>query len=150
MVVVGIAFAANLGNHAEVELAPGESTEFGAYTLTYESPFQVREPNRLVQGARVTVTDGDRYIATLEPRANFYGTSTVGVITPAVISGLRGDLYVTLRDLDSETVTLTLDTSPLIWLLWIGGLTTAAGGFWSVAVRRRERARRVALQTADV
>ena len=150
LVVVGIAFAANLGAHAEVELAPGESTEFGVYTLIYESPYQVREPNRLVQGARVTLVKDDRHIATLEPRANFYGASTAGVVTPAVVRGLSGDLYVTLRDLDSETVTLTLDTSPLIWLLWIGGLTTAAGGFWSVAVRRRERARQKELQAANV
>ena len=51
----------------------------------------------------------------------------------------RGDLYLTLRSLDDETVRLGLDTSPMIWLLWLGGLTTAAGGFWSLAVRRRGR-----------
>ena len=150
LVVVGIAFAANLGVHAEVELAPGESTQFAGHTLTYESPFQVREPNRLVQGARVTVIEGGRYVATLEPRAHFYGASSAGVSTPAVLRGARGDIYLTLRDLDSETVTLTLDTSPLIWLLWIGGFTTAAGGFWSVAVRRRGRTRQTELQAADV
>jgi cytochrome c-type biogenesis protein CcmF len=150
LVVIGIAFAANLGSHAEVELAPGESTDFVGYNLRYESPFQVREPNRLVQGARVTVTRDDELIATLEPRANSYGADTTGVVTPALIRGAAGDVYLTLRDLDSETVTLTLDTSPLIWLLWIGGLTAAAGGFWSIAVRRRQRSRERVLRTVDV
>ena len=149
LIVVGIAFASNTGSHSEIELAPGESTEFVGYTLTYESPFQAREPNRLVQGARVTVTRGGRFVTVLEPRANFYGADTAGVVTPAVLSGLGGDLYLTLRDLDAETVTLTLDTSPLIWLLWIGGLTTVSGGIWSLTVRSRQRARQPILESAD-
>jgi cytochrome c biogenesis factor len=51
-----------------------------------------------------------------------------------------GDLYLTLRRIDADTIDLDLDTSPMIWLIWLGGLTTAAGGFWSLAVRRTERA----------
>lgn len=150
LVVVGIAFAANLGSRAEVELEPGESVVFAGYTLVYESPFQVREPNRLVQGARLSVLRGDRFITTLEPRANFYGADTAGVVSPAVLSRPRGDLYVTLRDINSESVDLGLNTSPLIWMLWLGGLTTAAGGFWSVAIRRAERIRREERQIVDV
>ncbi len=139
LVVVGIAFAANLPLHAEVELAPGDSVEFAGYTLTYQAPFRREEPNRLVQGVRVQVGQGDRVLTTLEPRANFYDNEMGGIITPAVMSRPGGDLYLTMRDLDSETVLLGLDTSPMIWLLWLGGLVTAAGGFWSLAARRRER-----------
>jgi cytochrome c biogenesis factor len=50
-----------------------------------------------------------------------------------------GDLYLTLRRLDDETIELHLDTSPMIWLLWLGGLVAASGGFWSLAARRSER-----------
>ena len=110
----------------------------------------VREPNRLIQGARLSVLRGDRFITTLEPRANFYGADTAGVVSPAVLSRPRGDLYVTLRDINSERVDLGLNTSPLIWMLWLGGLTTAAGGFWSVAIRRAERIRREERQIVDV
>lgn len=148
--VIGIAFAANLALHAEVELSPGESVGFAGYTITYDSPFRVQEPNRLVQGARLDVSRESEYVTTLEPRANFYGSDTGGVVTPAVMTGPRGDLYITLRDLDSESVVLTLDTSPLIWLLWFGGLVTAAGGFWALATRRSERSADRRRQTADV
>jgi cytochrome c-type biogenesis protein CcmF len=151
LVVVGIAFAANLGSHTTVELEPGESADFAGYTLVYESPFQVREPNRLVQGARVSVYSDGEYLTTLEPRANFYGSDTAGVITPAVMTGVGGDLYLSLRDLDSERLDLALDTSPVIWLLWLGGLVTAAGGFWSFAARRSARKpARSERRTADV
>lgn len=150
LVAVGIAFAANLGSHAEVELAPGESTDFAGYTVTYESPFQQQHPNKVTRGARVTVTRDDQYVAVMEPAANFFGGGGAGVSTPDVLTRPGGDLYITLRDLDSETAVLTLDTSPLIWLIWLGGLTAAAGGFWAMTARRRERKLVAERQTADV
>ena len=67
LVAVGIAFAANLPLHSEAELIRGESVEFAGYTLTYDAPFR-REPNRVVQGARVEVSRDDRIITVLEPR----------------------------------------------------------------------------------
>jgi cytochrome c-type biogenesis protein CcmF len=150
LVAIGIAFAANLPLHTEVELAPGESVEFAGYTLTYDAPFRRDEPNRVVQGVRVEVSRDDRIITVLEPSANFYDTEMGGIITPAVMSRPSGDLYLTLRNLDSETVQLGLDTSPMIWLLWLGGVTTAAGGFWSLAARRRDRVVEEPLVLADV
>ena len=84
------------------------------------------------------VSRDDRIITVLEPRANFYDTEMGGIVTPSVMSRPRGDLYLTLRSLDDETVRLGLDTSPMIWLLWLGG-AAAAGGFWSLTVRRRGR-----------
>jgi len=150
LVAIGIAFAANLPLHAEVELAPGESVEFAGYTLTYEAPFRRNEPNRVVQGVRVEVSRDDRAITVLEPSANFYDAETGGIITPAVMSRASGDLYLTLRDLDAESVQLGLDTSPMIWLLWLGGVTTAAGGFWSLTVRRRDRVAEERRVLADV
>jgi cytochrome c-type biogenesis protein CcmF len=140
LVAIGIAFASNLPLHAEAELAPGESVDFAGYTITYDSPFRREEPNRVVEGARVEVHRSGELVSTLEPRANFYGGVTGGIITPAVMARPGGDLYLTLRNLDANGVELSLDTSPMIWLLWLGGLTTAAGGFWSLSARRRERA----------
>jgi cytochrome c-type biogenesis protein CcmF len=150
LVAIGIAFAANLPLHAEVELAPGESVDFAGYSLTYVAPFRRDEPNRVVLGARIDVRREGRFVTTLEPRANFYGSETAGISTPAVMTRPGGDLYLTLGNLDSEHVELGLDTSPLIWLLWLGGLTTAAGGFWSLTVLRTERVAERARETADV
>jgi cytochrome c-type biogenesis protein CcmF len=117
-------------------MAPGESVEFAGYTLTYDAPFRRQEPNRLVEGARIEVRRGSRVVATLEPRANFYGGVSGGIVTPAVMTRPGGDLYLTLRNLDADTVELGVDTSPMIWLLWLGGLTSAVGGFWSLSARR--------------
>jgi cytochrome c-type biogenesis protein CcmF len=138
LVAVGIAFAANLPLHAEVDLQPGQSAQFAGFDLVYQSPFRRTEPNRIVEGARVDVYIDDRLQETLEPSVNFYGDSA-GIVTPAVMTRAEGDLYLTLRSIDSDSVSLALDTSPMVWLLWLGGITVAAGGFWSLAARRAVR-----------
>ncbi len=138
-VAIGIAFAANLPLHAEVEMAPGDAVDFAGYTLTYEAPFNRAEPNREVVGARIRVDQGASALTTLEPRLNVYGSEASAIFTPAVMTRPDGDLYLTLRAIDSESITLGLDTSPMVWLIWLGGLLTAGGGFWSLAARHSER-----------
>ncbi|MDP9495862.1 MAG: cytochrome c biogenesis protein CcsA [Actinomycetota bacterium] len=149
LVAIGIAFASNLASHATVDLEPGETANFAGYSLTYEAPFRRVEPNRVVEGARLLVSQDDRVVGRLEPRVNLYGADGFAVFTPSVMSKPSGDLYVTLRALDSSQVTLTLDTSPLVWMIWLGGFTTAAGGAWSLTARRRERATTLERQNAD-
>jgi len=140
LAVIGMALAANLALHGEVTMAPGDSIRFSGYELTYRSPFLMTEPHRRVQGATIELyRDGD-LVTTLRPRANFFGTDTSGITTPAVHSGLGGDLYLTLIDIDPTGILLRLNTSPGIWLLWTGGLITTAGGVWSITARRRNPA----------
>ncbi|MEA1904159.1 MAG: cytochrome c-type biogenesis CcmF C-terminal domain-containing protein, partial [Actinomycetota bacterium] len=150
LLVVGIAFAANLGSHLEVDMVPGDTVEFESYTVTYVSPFQEQHPNKLTRGARLEVSKDGQFMEVMEPAANFFGGNTAGVSTPDVSSGLKGDLYITLVDLDSEGATVAFDTSPMIWLIWLGGSVIAAGGFWSMSARRRERMQAVERPTADV
>jgi cytochrome c-type biogenesis protein CcmF len=150
LLAVGMAFAANLPLNAQVVLAPGDSVDFAGYELVYDAPFRRNEPNRVVQGARIDVYEGDRRITTLEPRLNLYGSNTSAIVTPAVMRRAGGDLYLTLRRTDSETIELDLDTSPMVWLIWLGGLTAAAGGFWSLAARKADRAVTREVVTTDV
>jgi cytochrome c-type biogenesis protein CcmF len=150
LMAVGIAFAANLGSHAEYEMAPGDSVVFADHTFTYDAPFQTQHPNRVTRGARLTVTRDGEFVAVMEPSANYFAGSDNGVSTPDVIGEVRGDLYLTLLRLDSETAIIGFDTSPVIWMLWVGGIVTAAGGFWSMTGRRRERQDRTERQTVDV
>jgi cytochrome c-type biogenesis protein CcmF len=137
LVAVGIAFAANLAVHNEVSLAPGEVVRFDGYEVAYQSPFQRREPNRLVQGATLAVTRAGDPVTVLEPRLNLFEGSALAIGSPAVHTTWRGDLYLTLKSLDPAGIVLRLDSSPLQWMVWLGGLTAAAGGFLSLQARRR-------------
>ena len=150
LVAIGIAFAANLGAHLETSMVPGQSVAFAGNQITYESPFEETHPNKTTRGTRLVVTKDDRFIGILEPAANFFASGTAGVSTPDKLSSPQGDLYATLLNLDSESATLTFDTSPLIWFLWLGGLVTAGGGIWAMTSRRQERIKDDERQTVDV
>ncbi|MFO7547971.1 MAG: cytochrome c-type biogenesis CcmF C-terminal domain-containing protein [Acidimicrobiia bacterium] len=139
LMAIAIAFAANLSSHAdEVVLRPGDQVEFAGFELEYIEAFSRPEPNRLVEGANVEITRNGDLVATLQPRLSRFPSSAQAIVTPAVHTSPRGDLYLTLVGLDGDQIVLDLDTSPLQWLLWAGGLLTATGGF--VAARGRRRA----------
>ncbi|HJS72374.1 MAG TPA: cytochrome c-type biogenesis CcmF C-terminal domain-containing protein [Acidimicrobiia bacterium] len=152
LVAVGMAFAANLGAHTTVQMSPGESTLFEGHAITYESPFQQSSPAKTVVGARFTVTDGDSLTGVVEPSINLFGSEQSAVGTPDVLHGPAGDLYVTLEDFPDDTgaVDVSLDTSPMIWVLWLGGLVVATGGLLAFMARRRERRTAEERATVDV
>ena len=152
LVAIGISFAANLGSHARTEMSPGEVASFEGYTITYESPFEEAFPSKTVIGTRLTITRDGSLVGIVEPSANFFGGDPNGVPTPDVLHQPDGDVYVTLIGLPGtdDTATFTFDTSPMIWVLWLGGLVTVSGGFLAMAARRRERRTAEDRPTADV
>jgi cytochrome c-type biogenesis protein CcmF len=124
-----------------VALAPGDTVSFDGYEISYQDPFTINEPNRTVIGARLMVERDDRTVTVLEPRLNQFANASSLIATPAVHTKLGGDLYVTLRTLPDPEITVTLDSSPLMWTVWLGGILTGAGGFVSARGRRRTRAK---------
>jgi cytochrome c-type biogenesis protein CcmF len=81
-----------------------------------------------------------RLVTELAPRANFFGGDEAGITTPAIHSSLAGDLYLTLIDISPAGIVIRLNTSPGIWLIWLGGIVTGAGGISSLLNRRRSEA----------
>lgn len=138
LVAVAVALYGNLGVGAQAELTAGESTEVAGYTLTYEEGFNRNEPNRTVIGARVAVKQDGRLLTVLEPSVNRYPNVNQAIGTPAVRTGLTGDLYLSLRSIEDGGIVLEAQVFPYMYLLWIGGLVTAAGGLWA---RRRPTSR---------
>jgi cytochrome c-type biogenesis protein CcmF len=137
LLALGLAFASNLATHETVDLEPGDSFTFAGYELTYRSPFQRTDSSKRVVGATLDVTRGGEAVTELEPRWNFFGDDPSGMPTPAVMSRPGGDLYLSLLSIEPTGIRLQADTSPLIWLLWLGGLVVASGGFWAVGARRK-------------
>ena len=139
ILAVGIAVSSNLGKSGSVDLSPGESAPVAGYELAYKTPFARAEPTRDVVGARIEVFRDGRPLGMLEPRINDYGSASV--VTPAVHTSLRGDLYVSLTRIDSQGLQADVWAYPLQWLVWLGGLVTACGaGFSLTATRSRNRA----------
>jgi len=135
---VAIATSSALATRGEVALVPGETGEAAGYCVRYDGPFTTNEPNRVVEGANVTLlTEGcSTVIRTMAPRVNRYPNSAQPVATPDVRTGLLEDVYVTLAGGNSAELLISVSVFPLMWLLWAGGLVVVAGGLWSVTGRR--------------
>ena len=59
------------------------------------------------------------------------------VATPAVNTSLRGDLYLSLTRIGGDQISLDVYWFPFVWLIWVGGLLAAAGGLYSLVVRKQ-------------
>ena len=141
VLALGIAFASNLAVHDQVTMQPGDVTRFDGWEIAYVTPFTRNEPNRTIVGARLEVSRNGDPVTTLLPRLASFGNSAQAILTPSVHTTPAGDLYSTLRtiDPDSREIIVSLDSSPLQWLVWLGGLMAGAGGFISLRARRQSR-----------
>jgi cytochrome c-type biogenesis protein CcmF len=137
LVAATIAVSASLGTKTTQTLARGQPATVGPYQVTYQGPVQRTEPSRLVTGARLELRRGGRVVRVMEPRLVQYPNQVQPIGTPAVWTSLAGDLYVTLARLDDGSVDVTVYRYPLMYLLWLGGLLTAAGGIAALGGRRR-------------
>ena len=137
VLAIGIAASANLSISGQMQLAPGETARLAGYELEYASPFTRTETNRSAVGARIEVSRDGRRVATLSPRLNLYPNSASPIVTPAVHSTFSRDLYVSLTRLDSGGLAADVWVYPLQWMVWTGGLITAAGAGVSLLAARR-------------
>jgi cytochrome c-type biogenesis protein CcmF len=140
LLAMGIAISANQGVDAQLTLEPGQTAEFAGHELTYLGDFSREETNRFVVGGSVEVRRGGDVVAVLEPRLNEYVRSNQPVATPAVDTSLRGDLYLSLTRIGGDQISLDVYWFPFVWLIWVGGLLAAAGGLYSLVVRKQTSA----------
>ena len=136
ILALGIAISANLTVEADITLTPGSTESVAGFDLTYVTPVSRQEPTRFVTGALVEVTRNGRVVSELEPRLNQYPTSTQSVATPEVDASWSGDLYLSLKSIDPQQVTLGVFWFPFIWLVWVGGFLAAAAVLWSRLVKK--------------
>ncbi len=137
LVAISIAFATNLAVRDEVRMSPGATVAFAGYELTYVGSSLEAGPDRQIQGARLEIVREGELLGELTPRISAIGGVTIG--TPAVLTRGSEDLYLTLRSISPDGIILQLSTSPLQWLMWVGGLLTAAGGFVALRARKAPR-----------
>ncbi len=142
LVAVAIAFSGSFDTRDTVTLQPGEAAVVHGYTLTYVGPFAIDDGHRTLIGAAIAVSRGGSELGELRPALTQYPNQIQAVPTPAVRTGLREDLYLSLVRIAEGTAAVTIDVFrfPLMWLLWLGGLIVVSGGALSFLGRRRARA----------
>jgi cytochrome c-type biogenesis protein CcmF len=142
LVAIALATTSGLAVRNTVVLSPGETAVAGGYCMGYTEPFSRAEPNRTVQGVRISVMDQScsTIKAELEPRINTYEGRSQPIGTPDVWTGLIDDVYVGISGGSAERIELNVFVFPLQWLLWVGGSIMVAGAL--IALGRKPAMRR--------
>ncbi|NIW36062.1 MAG: heme lyase CcmF/NrfE family subunit [Gemmatimonadetes bacterium] len=140
VMAIGIAASGSFQSKTEATLGIGETVHLGGYELRLDSLYAGREPHRDFVAAGLSVVESGSPAGELRPRLNYYATSDRPIVTPAVRSSLKEDLYVTLRayERDGSTATLEAMVTPLIVWIWIGAAIMAAGALLAMRPPRRK------------
>ena len=143
VVAIGLAAATSYLQRGTLHLAKGQSTTFAGHTVEFVGTRVVTSPSRSSFQAVLRVDGrGMFYPAVTQFGA---GTSTVG--TPAIDSGWRDDVYLTINNIpqsSSGSGTTTVWTfgvveQPLVMWLWIGAGLIGFGSILSAIPGRRRR-----------
>ncbi len=140
LVAIAIAATSNLGQNLDrVDLAPGDRVEFAGYELLHTGVVTVRNPNRLTTSAQIQILRDGKPQGRVAPSLSQFPSSALPIATPGIHRTFIEDLYLSLTRIDEQGITMRAATAPFQWVLWLGGLTCAAGGLYSLAARRRHR-----------
>jgi cytochrome c-type biogenesis protein CcmF len=134
LVAFGVAASSTFRSEHEATIKPGETISLAGQTLRLKEMWGREEPQRSVVGATLEVMNGTSVDGTMEPRMNFYPASQSPVPTPAVRSGVLGDLYVNLQAFrqDGSNATIRVIYEPLVPWIWFGGGVVVFGALIAI------------------
>jgi cytochrome c-type biogenesis protein CcmF len=152
VLAVGIVAATAFRTQGELVLRPGQTDRFAGHTFVFERLVQVDTPQRIATEALVRVDGGGPF----SPAVSQYdGPNSEAVGTPAIDSGLLGDVYMTwnatgrtgpstggrvVATLPRTAIALGVVVEPLIAWMWAGGLIIGIGGLLALVPGTRRRA----------
>ncbi len=142
--VGAVAFQHNL----KTSIPLNGQAELGGYTFRYVNMEQTQGPNYDEMKATVIVTQGDRNVATLYPRMNFYHSRSAKDMGPTVEVGLhtslREDVYIVLNGFErgGDLAAFEIFVNPLMLWMWIGGLVMILGAFFAMVPLKQPVPRR--------
>jgi cytochrome c-type biogenesis protein CcmF len=149
VLAVGIIAATSYRHQAELALRPGAVVTYDGHRFEFLGLRTVHSPSRTASEAVVKVDNG-----VFAPATTSFGSALSVVGTPAIDSGLFGDVYLTfdavgglgaasgnqaINNLPSGAVAIGVVIEPLVAWLWAGGLLIGLGGLLALVPGARRR-----------
>jgi cytochrome c-type biogenesis protein CcmF len=139
LVAIGVATSSIGKLEREATLKRGETLDVGRYTLRLERLEATEQATHLLVSAEVTVLDGGRRLATLQPGQRIYPSSQSPFATVDIRHRPGSDLYVILGGFDrgGQWATIKAQIHPMISWIWLGGVVVLLGGLVALWPERR-------------
>ena len=143
VVAIGLAAATSYLQRGRLHLTQGQTASFAGHTVEFEGTRVVTSPSHSSFEAILRVDGGGQFFPALSQFGA--GTSTVG--TPAIDSGWRDDLYLTIASIPNNSgatgrnIVWAFDVveQPLVMWLWVGAGLIGLGSVLSAIPGRRRR-----------
>ena len=139
VLAISIGFSTSFKQEAELSIALGESTEWNGYTIGYVGADRLDEPHRTSTRAHLAVFEGRHDLGTLSPALNKYPRMAQSMGSPAVISRVKEDLYISAVRVASDAVSIRAYVEPMVAWVWLGGILIVLGGLIAALPRLRRK-----------
>jgi cytochrome c-type biogenesis protein CcmF len=151
VMAVGIIASTTYRQQTELALRPGAVVSFDGHRFEFEGLRTVTSPSRRADEVLIKVDGGGVFA----PAVTSFGPALSAVGTPAIDSGVFGDVYLTfdgvggqgttsgnspIPNLPAGSVAVGVVIEPLLAWLWAGGLLIGLGGFLALVPGTRRRA----------
>ena len=117
-------------------MKPGDVRELSGFEFQYDKMEVVAGSNYTARRAKVTVTKNGQFFALMEPEQRFYPVRKQGTTEAAIYTTFWGDVYVTLGEVNEDSLVLRLAFRSMVPWLWFGALIMVLGGLLSLSDRR--------------
>ncbi|MPZ91535.1 MAG: heme lyase CcmF/NrfE family subunit [Actinobacteria bacterium] len=127
LIVIGFA-----GNAFKVErradMAPGDTLDIAAYTLTYEGVRTATTPEKEILEARLSVSRGGDDLGPMRPQRNLHLAQGQWQSEVAIRTNPIEDLYVVVTGFDTDgSAVIRTFVNPLTWWIWAGAAVMLSG-----------------------
>jgi cytochrome c-type biogenesis protein CcmF len=142
VLAVGVAGSAAWTAAVEQELATGETVSVSGASATLVGVERDRDERRMRTAARFRLEGPGVPGGTVaEPSLRYFPAHDTTVAGPAVVGGVRSDVYLTLLavDPDAGTATVRLAVNPLVGWIWAGGVLMVLGSLVAAVPGRTRR-----------
>ncbi|AJD40566.1 cytochrome-c-type biogenesis protein CcmF 2 (plasmid) [Rhizobium gallicum bv. gallicum R602sp] len=135
--VIGIVAVSAFSTEHVLEMKPGETTEAGGYTLSFDGLKPAKGPNYSEERGHFTVRRGGAVVADTWSAKRLYAARQMPTTEAGILTFGASQLYVSLGDPTKDGgIVVRIWWKPFILLIWGGTLLMAVGGFVSLSDRR--------------
>jgi len=134
---IGVTVTQSFKIEKDIALHQGESVELNGYAFHFNGTKAVDGPNYQAVQSDVTITRGDKLVASLHPQKRVYRVQRSPMTEAGIEVDWNRDLFVTMgEDLGNGAWSLRVQYKPLVRFIWLGALVMALGGFIGITDRR--------------
>ncbi|MBQ9105836.1 MAG: heme lyase CcmF/NrfE family subunit [Mailhella sp.] len=138
LMALGISFSGPYKQEVEIELARGQVTQVGPYSVELSNMYEGRGANFDYIEAELQVSKGGKVVSVLAPQRRLYDKWQRSAFSEATTyPSLGNEFYATLLGVSGDSAVLRLSANPLVNWLWIGGALMSLAPFIGLSRKRR-------------